>query len=67
MKDKLNEVQNPIQEGAASQQGEEVSDDMAALAAGGVQAGDIIDYHYLRMQELKELKQKHESRKKDYL
>ena len=57
MDEKLKETQEAIRENLADQQMEdgEISDDLAALTDGGVQAGDIFDYRKMRHEEIEKL------------
>ena len=50
MDERINKVQKSCQDDLMDQQkeGVEISDDSAALSAGGVQAGDVIDYDKIR-------------------
>ncbi len=68
MDEKLNEAKEAIREKLTDQQkeGGEISDDLAALCAGGVQAGDILDYRKIRHEEFKKL-QSSLPPKKEYL
>ena len=54
MDEKINKVQKSSQDDLMDQQkeGVEISDDSAALSAGGLGAGDVFDY--AKMRELKE-------------